>query len=117
MKTVVIGSGGWGTALAMVLCDNGHEVTLWSHDPEKAEKMTQTRRNPLLPDVELPEALKISGDISCVAGAELVVSASPSYAVRSNIRRAAPFLDARTVLVSVSKGVERDTNLRMSQLL
>ena len=117
MKTVVIGSGGWGTALAMVLCDNGHEVTLWSHDPEKAEKMTQTRRNPLLPDVELPEALKISGDISCVAGAELVVSASPSYAVRSNIRKAAPFLDGRTVLVSVSKGVERDTNLRMSQLL
>ncbi|MEA4941526.1 MAG: NAD(P)H-dependent glycerol-3-phosphate dehydrogenase [Oscillibacter sp.] len=117
MKTVVLGSGGWGTALAMVLCDNGHDVTLWSHSPEKAALMAQTMRNPLLPNVELPAALKFSGDPKCVRGAEIVVSASPSYAVRSNIRLAAPFLKEGAVLVSVSKGIERDTNLRMSQLV
>lgn len=117
MKTVVLGSGGWGTALAMVLCDNGHDVTLWSHSPEKAALMAKTRRNPLLPNVELPAALKLSGDPRCVEGARIVVSASPSYAVRSNIRLAAPFLKGGAVLVSVSKGIERDTNLRMSQLV
>lgn len=117
MKTVVLGSGGWGTALAMVLCDNGHDVTLWSHSPEKAALMAQSRRNPLLSNVELPGALKLSGDPKCVEDARIVVSASPSYAVRSNIRLAAPFLKEGTVLVSVSKGIERDTNLRMSQLV
>lgn len=117
MKTVVLGSGGWGTALAMVLCDNGHDVTLWSHSPEKAALMAQTRRNPLLPNVELPTALKLDGDPACVKDAEMVVSASPSYAVRSNIRLVVPFLKKGAVLVSVSKGIERDTNLRMSQLL
>jgi len=117
MKTVVLGSGGWGTALAMVLCDNGHDVTLWSHSQEKAALMAQTWVNPLLPNVELPASLKFSGDPKCVQGAEIVVSASPSYAVRSNIRLAAPFLKEGAVLVSVSKGIERDTNLRMSQLV
>lgn len=117
MKAVVLGSGGWGTALAMVLCDNGHDVTLWSHNPEKAEEMARTRVNPLLPNVTLPGSLRISGDPACVSGAALVVSASPSYAVRDNIRKALPYLAEGAVLTSVSKGVERDTNLRMSQLL
>lgn len=117
MKTVVLGSGGWGTALALVLCDNGHETTLWSHDPEKAELLRKTRQNPLLPGVILPEELTVSGDISCVASAELVVCASPSFAVRATARAAAPFLREGMVLVSVSKGIERNTNLRMSQIL
>ena len=49
MKITVVGSGGWGTALAIHLCKNGHEVTLWSHNPEKAASMTSTRVNPMLP--------------------------------------------------------------------
>lgn len=117
MKTVVLGSGGWGTALAMVLCDNGHDVTLWSHNAEKAARMEETRKNPLLPGAELPAALKFSGDPACVGGADIVVSASPSFAVRSNLRPAVPFLRDGAVLLSVSKGIERDTNLRMSQLV
>ena len=48
MKAVVLGSGGWGTALSRVLCDNGHETYLWSHNPAKAEEMARTRENPLL---------------------------------------------------------------------
>ena len=47
MRTVVLGSGGWGTALALVLLDNGHDVTLWSRTPAKAEEMARTRENPL----------------------------------------------------------------------
>lgn len=117
MKAVVLGSGGWGTALSQVLCDNGHDVTLWSHNPEKATQLRVTRENPLLSGVHLPEALKFSGEISCIADADLVVCASPSYAVRATGRKAEPYLRPDTILVSVSKGIERDTNLRMSQIL
>ena len=117
MKAVVMGSGGWGTALAMVLCDNGHETTLWCRNPEKAAEMTRTRENPLLKGIRLPDTLKISGDLDCLDGAELVVSASPSFAVRETGRKMAPYLKPETILVTVSKGIERDTNLRMSQIL
>ena len=117
MKTVVLGTGGWGTALALVLCDNGHDVTLWSHHPEKADQMTKTRENPLLSGVPLPEALHITGDLACLAGAELVVSAPPSFAVRATGEKARPYLEPETILVTVSKGIERETGLRMSQVL
>ena len=117
MKAVVLGSGGWGTALALVLCDNGHETWLWSHNAEKAAQMRTSRENPLLKGVKLPETLKITDDISCVRDADLVVSASPSFAVRATAKKAAEFLRPETVLVSVSKGIERDTELRMSQIV
>jgi glycerol-3-phosphate dehydrogenase (NAD(P)+) len=117
MKAVVLGSGGWGTALSLVLCDNGNDVTLWSHNPEKAELLRTQRENPLLKGVKLPEKLHITSDISCVSDAALVVSASPSYAVRATAGKAAAYLDPKTVVVSVSKGIERDTNLRMSQIV
>ena len=117
MKIAVVGSGGWGTALSIVLCDNGHDVTLWSHNPAKAAEMAQKRENPLLKGVKLPESLTITGDLGCLAGADLVVSAPPSFAVRETGRKIAPYLRRDSVLVSVSKGIERDTNLRMSQVL
>lgn len=117
MKVVVVGSGGWGTALSQVLCDNGHDTWLWSHNPAKAAEMEQTRENPLLKGVRLPDALHITGDLDCLQGADLVVCAAPSFAVRETGRKIAPYLTEKTVLVSVSKGIERDTNLRMSQVL
>lgn len=117
MKAVVVGGGGWGTALSQVLCDNGHDTWLWSHNPGKAAEMEQTRENPLLKGVRLPDALHITGDLDCLQGADLVVCAAPSFAVRETGRKIAPYLTEKTVLVSVSKGIERDTNLRMSQVL
>jgi len=117
MKAVVLGSGGWGTALALVLRDNGHQVTLWSRTPSKAAEMAVSRENPLLKGVRLPEELVITGELDCLNGAELVVSAPPSFAVRATGQKIAPYLRPGMVLVSVSKGIERDTNLRMSQVL
>ena len=70
MKAVVVGSGGWGTALSMVLCDNGHDVTLWSHDPAKAAQMAEIRENSKLKGVRLPDALHIGGDLDCLIGAD-----------------------------------------------
>ena len=117
MKAVVMGTGGWGTALSLVLNDNGHDTWLWSRNPEKAAEMVQTRENPLLKGILLPESLHITGDLSCLEGADLVVSASPSFAVRETGAKMRPYLKPETVVVTVSKGIERDTNLRMSQVL
>lgn len=117
IKAVVLGSGGWGTALSLVLHDNGHEVSLWSHNPDKANQMNQTRKNPLLQGVRLPEGLQITGDLSCLKQADLMIIAAPSFAVRETARKILPYLRRDSMIVSVSKGIERDSNLRMSQVI
>lgn len=117
MKTAVVGSGAWGTALAICLCKNGHDVTLWVRSAEKAEEMTASRINPRLAGVELPEKLKITADICCVSDKDMVVMASPSFALRQVSRKLAPYLGEDTVLVSVTKGIEQETLLRMSQVV
>lgn len=117
MKTAVIGSGGWGTALAMALHRNGHDTVLWSHNAEKAEQMACNRQNPLLPDIRLPDDLMVTGDDRCVEGRKIVVIASPSVHIRSVCRRIAPWLSPDAVMVSVTKGIEPDTFLRMSQIV
>ena len=117
MKAVVLGSGTWGTALAMTLCDNGHDTWLWGRTPAKMAEIAEKRQHPQLKDAVLPEKLNITSDLDCLKGAELVVCAAPSFAVRETARKAAPYLTRDMVLVSVSKGIERDTNLRMSQIL
>lgn len=117
MRITVAGSGGWGTALAICLFKNGHAVTLWSHNPEKAEKMRQTRFNPMLPEIHLPEALEIAADPTCVKDSELVVIACPSFPIRSVCRTLAPHLREDVVMVSVTKGIEPDSLLRMSQIV
>ena len=117
MKAVVLGSGGWGTALSLVLHRNGHPVTLWSHVPEKAAYMERARENPRLEGVPLPPELRLTADMVCLTEAELVVVAVPSYAVRETAHAAAPLLRPGTLLVTAAKGIERDTHLRMSQIL
>jgi glycerol-3-phosphate dehydrogenase (NAD(P)+) len=117
MKAVVVGSGAWGTALAIRLHKNGHDVTMWTFEKDLIEEMEQTRRNPRLPNAELPEGLKISGDYACVRGSKLVVIASPSFPMRSVCRGVAPFIDEDAVVVSVTKGIEDGTCKRMSQIV
>lgn len=117
MKITVVGSGAWGTALAISLCKNGHAVTLWARSAEKAEQMKNTRQNPRLSGVKLPDELQISADPACVAGSGLVVIASPSVAIREVCRKIATHLDENAVMVSVTKGIEPGTLLRMSQVV
>ena len=117
MKAVVLGSGAWGTALSMVLTDNGHETWLWGHNAEKAAQVEKSRVNPQLVGVTLPEGLHVTGDLAVLEGADMVVCAAPSFAVRETGAKAAPYLRRDSILVTVSKGIERDTNLRMSQIL
>jgi glycerol-3-phosphate dehydrogenase (NAD(P)+) len=117
MKIAVVGSGAWGTALAIRLHKNGHDVTIWTYEKELIPQMEATRINPRLPGAVLPEGLKISPDYSCVSGCALVVMASPSFPLRSVCRGIAPYLEKDAVLVSVTKGIEDGTGLRMSQVV
>ena len=117
MKAAVVGSGAWGTALAIRLCKNGHDVTMWTFEKDLIPEMESTRKNPRLPVAILPENLKISGDYACVSGCKLVVMASPSFPARSVCKGIVPYLDEDAVVVSVTKGLESGTHMRMSEVV
>ena len=117
MKTAVVGAGAWGTALAILLCKNGHDTTLWCRSEARAAEIQDTRVNPRLPKVELPRQLHICADPSCVADCQMVVIASPSFPIRQVLAAIAPYLRPDTLLVSVTKGIEDGTLLRMSQVV
>ena len=117
MRITVVGSGGWGTALALVLEENGHDVTLWSHRPEKAEELKRTRENPMLKGVTLPEGLHLTADLAAAGESEVVVMVTPSYAVRETAAKLRGIVKPGTVIVSASKGIERGSSLRLSQVI
>jgi len=117
MKITVLGSGAWGTALAMLLLENGNDVTLWSYLEEESRVLRETRENPFLKGVTLPEGLKFTTDMAAVKGCGLVVMATPSFAVRSTAAQMRELADPGTILVSVSKGIEKDSSLRLSQVI
>lgn len=117
MKVAVLGSGGWGTALAMLLVENGHDVTLWSYQAEESRHLAETGENPLLPGVKLPRGLTYTSDLACVTGCAVVVMATPSFGVRSTAGQVKDLLAPDAILVSVSKGIEKGTSLRMTQII
>ena len=117
MKIAVLGSGAWGTALAVLLFGNGHEVTLWSHREERAKEIAATLENPALKGIPLPPAMRQTSRIDCVKDCPLVVFATPSFAIRETARAAAPYLEKDALLVSATKGIEGDTGLRMTEII
>ena len=117
MKITVLGSGAWGTALAILLHNNGHQVTLWSFLPQETETLRTTHETPMLKGVTLPEGIAFTNDFDSVGESGLVVFATPSFAVRQTARKAAPFLKAGTIVVSVTKGIEAETGLRMTEVV
>lgn len=117
MNAAVIGAGAWGTALACVLAKNGHRTALWFRNPARAAEAAQTRCNPRLPGVTLPENVIPTADMACAAEASLVVLATPSVYLRETAARVAPFLAPDAVVVSVTKGIEQRTLLRMSEVV
>ena len=117
MKIAVLGSGAWGTALAILLFGNGHEVTLWSHREERAREIESTGQNPALKGIPIPPAMAQTSSIDCVKGCPLVLFATPSFAIRETARMAAPYLEEDVLLVSATKGIEAETGLRMTEIL
>ena len=115
----VIGSGSWGTALAVHLAHTGHDVRLWARDAGLASDMTASRENGIyLPGIELPTALSPTHDIqAALDGVQFVVIAVPSHGVRDVARLAGAHLPPACAIVSATKGLEEGSLLRMSQVL
>ncbi|UOR03312.1 NAD(P)-dependent glycerol-3-phosphate dehydrogenase [Leucobacter allii] len=118
-KVAVIGSGSWGTTFAKVLSDAGCDVTVWARRPEIASEIQVAKRNSqYLPGINLPKGLQATSDLAAaVHGARLVFLAVPSQTLRQNLIDLEPFLDHRSVLVSLVKGVEKSTTMRMSEVI
>ena len=117
MKAAVIGAGAWGTALACQLSRNGHDTVLWFRSPEKAALAQESRVNQRLKNAVLPPQLLCTADPECVRGCEIVVIAAPSFPIRSVCQAVAPYLEQDAVMVSVTKGIEEGSLLRMSQIV
>lgn len=117
MKIAVLGSGGWGTALAILLSENGHQVTLWSYKEEESAALRETRENKVLPGVRIPDEMELTSDLNCVKGCGAVVLATPSFAVRSTARQVKELLEENAVVISVSKGIEKDTSLTLTDAI
>jgi len=118
-RVAVLGAGSWGTTFAKVLADAGTPVILWARRAEVAEAVDREHRNPeYLPDVVLPYDLAATADADeALDGAEAVVLALPAQRLRENLERWRPHLPDDVTLVSLAKGVERGTLLRMSEVI
>ena len=118
-RIVVLGSGAWGTAIALSLYRRGgHHVTLWSHSADEVRQIIAAEENILfLPGFPLPAEINVTADSAAVADAEIVVSVIPSEFLRPTIARIRPFLHEGQIIVSATKGVENNTFLRMTQVI
>ena len=116
-KITVLGSGGWGMALALVAHKNGCDVTLWSPFKEEACVLKEKRTNErLLKDIYLPEEIQITDDLSVVEGDTVTVIATPSIAVREVAHKLSAYKDFG-IVVNVSKGLEKGSLKRLSQVI
>lgn len=118
-RVAVLGAGSWGTTFAKILADGGADVVLWARRPELAREITEGRRNSdYLPGINLPRNLRSTSKLAeALTGAEHVYVSIPSQSLRENLAAIAPHLGPATVVVSLMKGVERGTGLRMSEVI
>lgn len=118
-KIGVIGAGSWGTALAWLLTNNGHQVTMWSHRREEAELLEEKREHvSKLPGVKLPESIQFTWEIEkAVVNQDLLVLAVPSTAIRSTAKKIAPYIKPGIPVVNVAKGIEEKTLMTLSQVI
>lgn len=117
-KIGIIGSGSWGIALASLLYNNKHEVTVWSALPEEIVEMKTTRRHHTLPELVLPEDMAFTEDLEeAMTGRDILVTAVPSIYVRSTAKKMNPCCRYGQVVVNVAKGIEESTLMTLSEIL
>ncbi|NBK99308.1 MAG: NAD(P)-dependent glycerol-3-phosphate dehydrogenase, partial [Erysipelotrichia bacterium] len=115
MKAVILGSGSWGTGIAQVLADNGHDVTIWGIVEEEVNDINENHQNSkFFADVALNENIKASSEISVVEGSDVVVLSVPTIAIESVCKQILPYLHKKTIVVNTSKGFHPESNERMS---
>lgn len=118
-KISVLGAGSWGTALALLLYNNGHEVTLWSALADEVAMLCEKREHESkLPGVRLPEKMEITADLEkSLSDPDVAVLAVPSPFTRSTAHQMAPFTRDGQVIVNVAKGVEEQTLMTLSEII
>ena len=119
VNVAVMGAGSWGTTLAKVFADAGNEVRLWARRAELAEAINTRHENPdYLPDLPLPESIQATTDPAQALGdASIVIFGVPSQTLRANLEEWAPLLPQDATVVSISKGVEKETLNLMSEVI
>lgn len=118
-KIAVLGAGSWGTALAIVLADNGYDVRLWARREEQVNEINEKHRNEsYLPGVALPDKIKASTVLKDVlTGIDTVLLVTPTKAMRSVLAKIAPLLTEGTTVMHASKGIEPDSLKRISEII
>ena len=113
----IMGAGSWGTALALLLHKNGHQVTVWSIDEKEVEMLSTKREHEKkLPGVKIPEDMVFTTDMEqAIAGKAFVVMAVPSPFTRSTARNMKPYVAEGQIIVDVAKGIEESTLMTLSQ--
>jgi glycerol-3-phosphate dehydrogenase (NAD(P)+) len=121
IRVAVLGAGSWGTTLAVLLDERGHQVTLWEFFPELAGAIRAARENRrFLPGIHVPRAIAITSDMDeALDGASHVVFVTPSHTIRSVARivRSSSGFDRRSIIINAAKGLEERTLCRMSEVL
>ena len=117
--TAVIGAGSWGTAVSNLLAKSGNTVALWGRDPDLVDTINATARNPrYLKDIELPAKVEATSDIAqAVRDKEFIAVAVPSHAMRSMMQKMSAHITGEPIIVSLTKGMEQGTLLRMTQII
>lgn len=119
-RVTVVGAGSWGTTFGKVLADGGAQVTMWARRPEQALEIAEGKRNSkYLPGINLPRTMDATHEIAtALDGAEQVYLSVPSQSLRENLKALRPLLDrSNAPIISLMKGVERSSGLRMSQVI
>ncbi|MCT1903237.1 NAD(P)H-dependent glycerol-3-phosphate dehydrogenase [Oceanobacillus sojae] len=117
-KIAVLGAGSWGTALAIVLADNGHEVRLWAHRKEHADEINQTHRNERYLDVDIPKTIKAFNNMEeAVKDAEAIIVVVPTKAIREVCQQLKNYISPSTQIIHATKGIEPGTLKRVSEMI
>jgi glycerol-3-phosphate dehydrogenase (NAD(P)+) len=118
-KVAVMGAGSWGTTFAKILADAGNDVTIWARRDDVVTEINSLHRNgDYLPGIKLPKDLKAAFEpADAMAGAEQVYLAIPSQSLRGNLEEWGSAIPANSIVVSLMKGVEKNTGLRMSEVI
>lgn len=117
-KISVLGSGSWGTAVCIMLANCGHEVTLWSFFEEESKQLSENKENKaFLPGVKIPDSVKYTHNINECSDADIIILITPSFAIRDTARKLKETVKDGQIILNMSKGLEEDTYLTLSQVL
>lgn len=117
-KVAVLGAGSWGTALGIVLADNGHDVRLWTHRKEQADVINTTHKNENYLDIRIPKQLIAFHDLEeAVDDVTAIVLVVPTKAIRDVCRQLDTILKHKVTIIHASKGIEPESLKRVSQLI